>query len=741
MPTRADTDALLLYDPSRARSTVNVWVARPSGPEDLAHGKLFLISAIDSAAHVNHEIIDIIQEELRVAFYRPEILTIERRFEEALQAVNRRLHALIADGVNEWVTRCHFLIGVTQGSHLILAPVRSVHAYLLRGTRLHDILGIGDTEAPNPLRIFSQVVGGQVEQNDRLLFCLPSLLDYFSLEKLRRTILDHAPAAAVRSFEQALIDVDPSVSFAALIVRVRSEQELPVSNVPDRPVPAISRTAPQQSMDTLIRTERSTDRIMTPSVWPFIIQGLRRTGRAFRDFTRTTILGRPPKRTLVIDRPPTESPVTPTPRPDARPTLRAIGHTAKRTATATGRVIVMTVRRLGQRWRLRGTPRTPMARVSPITSLQARWGAMTTMQRRIAGVIVVAIILFTAVIARLALPSETNTNTTVAVSAVEAEIARAEAAILFGGESIANEALTKAETDIEKLPTKKKSDRTTIESLRSRITAVRAQLAKRFTLENERTVMSFAADTDLNDARMNVLGNTIITLVTTRNAVLLIDRETGEVRAADPTPDVGQLLRGVVVGQAIVYVTDRPGFVELNPQTGTWRALDSSFPGTKPTIAGLAAYENRLYVLDREGDRVLRFTRGGTSYGTGVNWLKATTDLATASDLAVDGSVYIIFGNDRVDGYFGGRRGTFALAPLDPPLEGASALWTATNASAIYLLDQTDQRVVVFDKDGGLRRQLVHDGWSTIRSFVVDETNKVLYLLDGTRLLTYTLPG
>jgi hypothetical protein len=226
MPLRADLDSLLLYDPSRARSTVNVWVARPTGTEDFTLGKLFLISAIDSAAHVNHEVISIIQDELRTKFYQAEPQTLDRRFEEALQAANHRLHALIADGVNEWVSRAHFLAGAIQGGHLILAPVRSVHAYLLRSSRLHDILGVTDDAAPNPLRFFAQVITGQLEENDRLLLCLPSLLDYFSLEKLRRTLLENRPADASRLLEQSLVDVDPSMSFGALMFHLVGENEV-----------------------------------------------------------------------------------------------------------------------------------------------------------------------------------------------------------------------------------------------------------------------------------------------------------------------------------------------------------------------------------------------------------------------------------------------------------------------------------------------------------------------------------
>jgi hypothetical protein len=300
MPSGLDLDSLLIYDPNRARSTVNVWVARPTPAEEESHGKVFLIIAIDSASHANHEIIDILQDELRHNYYQPTVVNVERQFEEALHKTNQRLHALIADGVNDWVERAHILAGVIRGPHMVLAPVRDVHAFVLRQSRLHDILGLSDETPPNPLRIFSQVITGQIEPNDRLLFCLPSLLDYFSLEKLRRTMLDHPPIEAVRILEQALVGVDPSMSFGALIMLSSEAVAKPiVSNLPITKLPVIAQTnAPQQSMTTLVNRERATEKILTPSVWPVIKELTSTIIGGLQKFVRTKLFRLPPRRHL-----------------------------------------------------------------------------------------------------------------------------------------------------------------------------------------------------------------------------------------------------------------------------------------------------------------------------------------------------------------------------------------------------------------------------------------------------------
>ena len=301
------SDSLLLYDPNRSRATTNVWVARPTPDEEQRLGKLFMLVSIDTHQRVNHDIIGIIQDEVRVQYYQGQGLSPERQFEHALNHTNQRLNDLIADGVNQWVEQAHILLGVVQHQRFILAPVRSVHAFLLRNSRLVDILGEPDMSAPNPLRFFAETIAGYVSPGDQLLFCLPSLLDYFSLEKLRRTMLDNTPHEAVRLLEQHVLGVDPSVSFGSMIFSFHEGAE-PAQAYPYQvadeytpaPRPVHIPGAPVSSMNTLIEQEKQTAQLLAPSVWPAVRDTASAITSTIRRSFRTLILRKPPDRKSVV---------------------------------------------------------------------------------------------------------------------------------------------------------------------------------------------------------------------------------------------------------------------------------------------------------------------------------------------------------------------------------------------------------------------------------------------------------
>jgi hypothetical protein len=56
-------------------------------------------------------------------------------------------------------------------------------------------------------------------------------------------------------------------------------------------------------MDDLISTEKSTERILTPSIWPAVKEIGRSVGGGLSRVFRTVVLHRPPKRVLHVDRP------------------------------------------------------------------------------------------------------------------------------------------------------------------------------------------------------------------------------------------------------------------------------------------------------------------------------------------------------------------------------------------------------------------------------------------------------
>ncbi|MBI2911551.1 MAG: hypothetical protein HYY05_05360 [Chloroflexi bacterium] len=152
------------------------------------------------------------------------------------------------------------------------------------------------------------------------------------------------------------------------------------------------------------------------------------------------------------------------------------------------------------------------------------------------------------------------------------------------------------------------------------------------------------------------------------------------------------------------------------------------------SFTSAVGFSGNLYVLDPAAHQVWRYfpTEGG--YDSEMRGLLESADLTGAVDFAMDGSIYILFGDGRLQRYLVGRQQPFPQDGLDRPLQDATAIYTSSATRSVYVIDRGNRRVVVFDKEGGFRQQLTDQALDKATDLVVDEERGLLLLLIGDRV-------
>lgn len=740
MSLRQRFETLLLFDPNRSPAAANVWISHPSSSEEQALGKLAVVSMFAGHDRVNLDIINLIQEELRGGYYQATDAKPERAFEQALQQLNRRLHQVYTDGVNQWVNSANVLAMAVWRDQLVFSSVGTMHALLFRHGRMHDLVDQTSPGSPNPIRLFSHVTAGQLQADDQVLVCTPSLLDYFSLDKLRRTLQASSPSAAVHQWESTLLGVEQRSSFAAVIMQVSTTDQVvhPVS----RPVAqaTVTQSAPQVSMEHLIAKEEATERLLSPSIWPAIRDFFSQVGQGLGQFIRRVILRRPLRRTLPASMRPALSATRTEPHIAAlmwrgltRMTSRAVALFRSLRPAATSRpspppsmTIAPVLRR---RWRFNPS------------SLVRWWQGINRRQRwlALAGVVLV-FILAVSVVQRLA-PASTVASPANAQEQISDHLAKARAALLYGGEDTARQELDAAEQLANALPHRSSKDKNSQQTSLRAIAEVREQLAHRTVLANPNIVAQLAAVAPAAEPQQLYLVGTRLIAVDP-NKPVIVSATIGRGDAPEVIPnalDTGRPATGVVTGTTVTFATDRRGFVELDVTKGTWKPLDSAWPTSAPRVQALAAYQSRVYALDPTDNDIIRFGRSLNSLGTGTPWLRESANLGQARGLAVDGVIYILQPGGVVELFANNRRGAFNLDPVSPALNNATRIWTDVNSQHLYLVDPTNRRIVVFDKNGQLVDQYTSSSWERLQDVAVSEKNKTAYVLSGTTITSFAL--
>jgi len=188
-----------------------------------------------------------------------------------------------------------------------------------------------------------------------------------------------------------------------------------------------------------------------------------------------------------------------------------------------------------------------------------------------------------------------------------------------------------------------------------------------------------------------------------------------------------------------LLILESGGLLEYNPSWG----LDSVSIGSKdlwalPTAVG--SFFGNFYILDPPAGKILRYLPTTEDYSSPAeNYFpdQASVDLNGAVDLAIDGSVYVLYADGRLRKFEGGLPVEFQVTELDKPLERATAIFTAPDELTryLYVADAGNRRVVQLNKDGRFMRQFKPRDeeavdFSTLRSIFVDELTGKLYLLN-----------
>jgi len=76
----------------------------------------------------------------------------------------------------------------------------------------------------------------------------------------------------------------------------------------------------------------------------------------------------------------------------------------------------------------------------------------------------------------------------------------------------------------------------------------------------------------------------------------------------------------------------------------------------------------------------------------------------------------------------------FNLSTLDLPIENPTEIWTYNNVDEIFILEPKNKRIIIFDKEGKLIKQITNSNLKEPTSMVIDTENKTLYLLDNGKI-------
>ncbi|UCC86033.1 MAG: hypothetical protein JSV81_14380 [Anaerolineales bacterium] len=192
-----------------------------------------------------------------------------------------------------------------------------------------------------------------------------------------------------------------------------------------------------------------------------------------------------------------------------------------------------------------------------------------------------------------------------------------------------------------------------------------------------------------------------------------------------------------------LLILESGGLLEYNPSWGlTSVPIANKDAWALPVAVG--SYFGNFYVLDPQAGQILRYVPSTEDYNIPAEYYfsdQSVVDLSGAVDMAIDGSIYVLYADGTIRKFEAGLPVEFQVTELDKSLSRPTAIYAAPDdvAQYIYVADAGNLRVVQLNKDGRFVRQFKPQdeeevNFKTLRSIFVDELTGKLYLLNDQAL-------
>ena len=153
-------------------------------------------------------------------------------------------------------------------------------------------------------------------------------------------------------------------------------------------------------------------------------------------------------------------------------------------------------------------------------------------------------------------------------------------------------------------------------------------------------------------------------------------------------------------------------------------------------LNSFTSYKSNLYFLDSKSGEIVKFLfREGERELSGSLWLDSKTEkLVGAKSISVDGSLWVLNNDNSIHKLYAGKIQSTLKLDFFPYPKNISKILTSERLPYLYLLEPSQNRIVIIDKSGGVIKQFQSDKFDNLKDFSVSENGKIIYLLNGLKV-------
>ncbi len=742
--------SLILNSGQKPNTAADIFIAQPDGYKEAIAGKLFILAEVEAPKNDALKIIDFLINSLNSNYYnseklilkeKVETITVESILEGALSKTNKEFFEFLEEEkikIGPWLL--NITAGILYQNELYLTSVGKNKNYLIYKEKIptatkhkravlepekieYRAIDLNQSptneEAITPNKLFSEISGGKIPSSGYFLVINEAMSEYLSPKQLIKIATKLPPAAAMEQIKNTLEQVNSFISFLGILVKntaisLLNEEELKKKTEKEL---EISNNKPE-----IVSIEEKTEAVLAPAG---ILNIKKQMDGVF-------------KKSGSKNKSSSQIKTLPGQKNKAPFMLKDKVFFKKRPSFVSPKKIFSFLKKLFSNLKkiVKEKDREVLHEDEAGNEKNKFWNKNKIKFATIGIMIIIAVFSVNLIIAKQRNKSaEALKLFNERVSTIERNLNKIEAYLLYGNNPDALVLWQENEKLFSEIPEKDKT-RETIATLQEK----HAGLSDKIKLITKVSDMQLTADfSKLNSSAaphsVVLSGESLYAADKVSAAIYKVDLKENIVTASYDLPDIGGM-EFLAAGNNNIYSLGAEGIVELST-LNQGKKLSLTLPSEIKNIRGFKIYNNRAYLVDKENGQIYRYDRTEDGFTGQSAWLNSKIDLTDATDIFINGDVYILKNSGQVEKYLRGQKQDFPSLTIENPISAATRL--IIGEKTIYILEPEKKRLAVFELETGkLSVQYIFDKLSGVKDFSIDENNKKLYILS--EVFIYEMP-
>lgn len=599
----------------------------------------------------------------------------------------------------------------------------------------------GQTQDDQSQRLFSNIISGEVCISGGIV-CITtlSLLDYLSLEQLKQRITTQEPELFAPSLDKILSKAQARNDMSALCIYPTYTGSAQSDHLLQR-----TQTAANMSMETLNSRQRGTDTVMSASQSLSIklfIHSLRKAiTTAISSMTALEHMFFKSVNKKILKR--YCSAVATICRTAITVSFRAVSDLRK--AIQHGQIRQLMTHRSKMTFHHAKKISTFVRKyiTDTIASIRSTFLRLPIQSRYllIFSVLFIALFLYSLVALGGHKKSRQRADTiNVIVSSLRQKVSEAEANLLYQNDSGAAELIQEIRQIITAIPEPlSKEQKTIVTTLEKNVIEMEKKLSRITTLDAPQSLAIIDALPDEDEMLLSGSGKNML-LCSSASCYLFAPPYT-QYRSLSLLPTITSVHSSVLATPLITYVTNTDGTRLYGTKSDlSLESIPLPFAKAQTRSDRINFYNNALYSYDSASGSIYKHVKRENGFTAGIDWIRDhSIDLHSVVDIDIDGSVYVLAGDNHLYQYANGKPKPIPI----PRVAISSGMITRVETDAgnpyLFLLNPEQQSIIVLDKKThALKTQLTSTVFQKLRDIQLLSSEKSFLVLNNKTL--YRIP-